>query len=101
MVKISETGTDTYTVYIAGELDEVTSVPLRAELDKLIVKGARRIVFDLADLVFMNSTGVGVFIGKYKKAIRFNTEFAVKNLTKQVEKLFRVSGLFKIMRMAE
>ena len=100
MVKVVKTDADTYTVHIEGDLDEANSEPLRKELDKLIAVRPAQIVFDMSGLEFMNSTGVGVLLSRYKKAAVNDTEFWVKNLSKQAEKLFRVSGLFRIIKQA-
>jgi len=98
MIKIDNNGKGIYTVYLSGDLDELSAASVKAELDGLLALQPARIIFDLAGLVFMNSTGVGVFLSKYKKAMECGTLFYVKNLTSQVEKLFRISGLFKILQ---
>jgi stage II sporulation protein AA (anti-sigma F factor antagonist) len=79
-------------VSLDGELDEGNIDVLRAEIDKY--RAPDSLVFDLKKLAFMDSTGVGFFINRYKKG----TPISVKNLTQQVEKIFRMSGLFNIIR---
>ena len=56
-------------ILLSGELDEYTAQNVRKNLDLLLdtQKGFVQIVMDLSELTFMDSTGVGVLIGRYKK----------------------------------
>ena len=56
-------------ILLSGELDEYTASTVRKNLDTLLdtQKGFVQIVMDLSELTFMDSTGVGVLIGRYKK----------------------------------
>ena len=56
-------------VYLYGELDEYTSRSIRGLLDNLLDQypHSKAVVFNLANLSFMDSTGLGFLIGRYKK----------------------------------
>ena len=56
-------------ILLSGELDEYTAQTVRKNLDTLLdtQKGFIQIVMDLSELTFMDSTGIGVLIGRYKK----------------------------------
>jgi stage II sporulation protein AA (anti-sigma F factor antagonist) len=45
----------------------------------------------------MDSTGIGVLIGRYKNLIRKNKKTYISNPNKTIEKIFNMSGLFEIM----
>ena len=61
-------------ILLSGELDEYTAQTVRKNLDVLLdtQKGFVQIVMDLSELTFMDSTGVGVLIGRYKKMREIN-----------------------------
>ena len=61
-------------ILLSGDLDEFTAKSVRKTLDVLFEteKGFVQIVMDLSELTFMDSTGVGVLIGRYKKMREYN-----------------------------
>ena len=56
-------------VYVSGELDEYSSSKAKIMLDNLFegISSSQNVVFDLSNLTFMDSTGIGLLIGRYKK----------------------------------
>lgn len=89
------------TLYIlmAGELDEYTVPKVREDLDRLMETehGFMQIVLDLSELTFMDSLGVGVLIGRYKKMRQLNKPIFITNPSRVAEKIFKMSGLYDIM----
>ncbi len=86
-------------ILLSGELDEYTAQNTRKQLDSLLdtVKGYVQIVMDLSELTFMDSTGVGVLIGRYKKMREKNKPIFITNPSRNAERIFKMSGLFEIM----
>lgn len=89
---------------IQGELDEHTAPMAREILDRCIAStGFNRIIFELSNLHFMDSTGLGVLIGRYKKLLLKKDEngkivsMFIATPSKQVDKLLTFSGVYKIM----
>ena len=61
----------TLTVRLSGELDQRCAGQLRKELDELTIDPhIKHLVFDLNDLSFMDSSGIGLMIGRYKQMRR-------------------------------
>ncbi len=88
------------TLYISlsGELDEMCAGFTRNELDALLNSTtAKQIVIDLSELDFMDSTGIGVLIGRYKKMKANNIPIFICNPNKHIEKIFQMTGLYEIM----
>lgn len=88
------------TLYISlsGELDEMCANFTRTELDNILQNfNAKQIVIDLSELSFMDSTGIGVLIGRYKKMKANNIPIFVCNPNKHIEKIFQMTGLYEIM----
>ena len=90
---------NTLYVLLSGELDEYTAQGVRKNLDTLFdtEKGFVQIVMDLSELTFMDSTGVGVLIGRYKKMREYNKPIFITNPSRNAERIFKMSGLYEIM----
>lgn len=83
---------------ISGELDHHTAAAVREKLDKAILKdGARNIVLDFKNLRFMDSSGIGVLLGRYKLIKKKGGRIYVKNVSRQVDKIFTLSGLYQVL----
>ena len=88
----------TMTVRLSGDLDHNTAAQIRQELDRLIEdQSVRRLVFDLSDLGFMDSSGIGMMIGRYKTMVKRGGSVAVKPGGRQVDRLMELSGLYQII----
>lgn len=89
---------NTLTVKLRGELDHSVAAGVRAELDELILDpGVRRLVFDLHGLEFMDSSGVGLIIGRYKLMARRGGSVAVRGPGRRVDRIFEMSGLYQLV----
>ena len=90
---------NTLFVYLIGELDECTASKTKEVIDGLIdeMLGLQRVVFNLSKLTFMDSTGIGMLIGRYKKLKAQNVGIFIQDPTTAIEKVIEVSGLYKIM----
>lgn len=85
-------------IYITDDLDHHTVTKLREESDKLIETGdVRHIIFDFSDVGFMDSSGIGLIMGRYKKVMFLGGRAAVTNVGEAVNRIFSLSGLYKII----
>ena len=86
-------------ILLCGELDEYTAQTARKTLDTMIEteNGFIQVVMDLSELTFMDSTGVGVLIGRYKKLKEYNKPIFITNPSRNAERIFKMSGLYEIM----
>lgn len=86
-------------IHISGELDHHNSVDIRQKADEIICnKGIVNILFDFEGTEFMDSSGIGVIMGRYKKVKNFGGIIGSVNTRKNVEKILFFSGLNKIVR---
>jgi len=88
------------TLYIkmSGELDEYSAEYCRRKLDSIFVNSMYvKIIVDMQNLTFMDSTGIGVLIGRYKNVKKNNKQIYIANPNKQIEKIFKMSGIYEIM----
>ena len=83
---------------LVGELDEHSAEFVRRKLDAAISENSfDAVLFDLSRLSFMDSTGIGVIIGRYKLVRKLNLRVYVRNPSPTVDKIFRMSGLYEII----
>lgn len=87
------------TVFIFGELDEYSAMNAKEMLDKLLYDNLNieKVIFDLSGLSFMDSTGVGLLIGRYKKLKQFNIPLYISGASVATEKVIELAGLYRIM----
>ena len=87
------------TLYIYGELDECSAYDAKRILDQVLLDNlnASKVVFDLSGLSFMDSTGIGLLIGRYKKLKQFNIPTYISGASNSAEKVIELAGLYKIM----
>ena len=87
------------TIYVYGELDECSASNAKNILDKLLFDNltTKKVVFDLSGLSFMDSTGIGLLIGRYKKLKQFNIPSYITGASVATEKVIELAGLYNIM----
>ncbi|MFU0828181.1 MAG: Anti-sigma F factor antagonist [Lachnoclostridium sp.] len=84
------------------DLDHHNAIPVREESDKLISgNNILDIVFDFTGSDFMDSSGIGVIMGRYKKVIFTGGKVAVTGVNQSIDRIFRLSGLYKIIHKFE
>ncbi|GGJ59458.1 stage II sporulation protein AA (anti-sigma F factor antagonist) [Anoxybacillus voinovskiensis] len=87
-------------VRLSGELDHHTAEALREKVTDLMeTKPIRHIVLNLSELTFMDSSGLGVILGRYKQIKNVGGEMIVCAISPAIKRLFDMSGLFKIIRL--
>lgn len=89
---------DTLFIRLKGELDHHTSTELRERINILMGEyPIKNIVFNMKDLDFMDSSGIGVILGRYNQVKRMGGLLIVCSLNNTMERIIRMSGLYKIL----
>ncbi len=89
---------NTLYIMLVGELDEYSALYTRNCLDTLFSSpNFKQVIIDLSELEFMDSTGIGVLIGRYKKLKSANIPIYICNPNLHIEKIFKMTGLYEIM----
>ena len=97
MTNICETKDNLIIVRLRGDLDHHIAAIVREEIDKCIMeKCLYKIAFDFRNVLFMDSSGIGLIMGRYKKIKPMNGEIYVCNLGLSMQRIFKMSGLYKI-----
>ncbi len=90
---------DSLYVKIIGELDHHTSEEIRNVVDSLLTcNNLKNIIFDLSQMNFMDSSGVGMFMGRYKKIKSRDGIPIMINIQSSNRRLLQMSGLFNIYK---
>ena len=88
------------TIGMPRELDPHCASQLRAEADLLISSYAvNKLIFDFSGTEFMDSSGIGVLIGRCKNMNYAGGRVEAKNLNERIRKIFVVSGLHKLIEI--
>ena len=89
-------------VYINGDIDHHSAKRMREETDILLVQLVpRKVTLDLKGVTFMDSSGLGLVLGRYKKAEAAGIEFSVANCDKRVMRIFEMAGMERIINIEE
>jgi stage II sporulation protein AA (anti-sigma F factor antagonist) len=95
-----EVKNDVLCIRLTGELDHHTAEDLRELATNAIEKhNIRHILLNLEHLSFMDSSGLGVILGRYKQIKQLHGEMVVCAISPAIQRLFDMSGLFKIIRL--
>lgn len=87
---------------IDGEIDHHSCEQIKKEADYEIQQTApKKLVFDFKNVNFMDSSGIGLIIGRYKYLLRIGGETEIINANKEVKRILDMSGIFKIIPIFE
>lgn len=82
------------------ELDHHSSGEICDNLDMMLAaRGIRRVVLDFTETEFMDSAGIGLVLGKYKRVKSFGGQMAVSGANERVLRIMRMSGICQIVNV--
>ena len=86
--------------FTTTELDHHVATYIKENVDDIIMrKNIKNIIFDFQNIKFMDSSGIGVIIGRYKKISSDKGTVSVININPRVKKVFDLSGMNKIINV--
>lgn len=89
-------------VKMPEEIDHHNAGRIGRVADGIIVKQAvEHVVFDFEDTNFMDSSGIGILIGRYKKISCFGGKIFAIHTGKQIKRMLILSGMQKIVEIRE
>lgn len=92
---------DSARISLRGELDVTSSPALRDLIVRLVSEGRNHLVLDCDGLAFVDSTGLGVFVGARARALAANGSVALANVRPALARLLTVTGMDGIFGAAE
>ena len=81
---------------VSGEVDVATAPRLRERLVDLVTEGNHRIVVDLENVDFLDSTGLGVLVGALKRVRGEGGSLDIVCTHERILKIFSITGLDKV-----
>lgn len=87
------------TINLTGEIDAYTAPKLRETAFPYTEKQGADIVIDLSGVTYMDSTGLGVFVGLFKSLNANNGTLKLTGLSDRLKRLFDITGLADIMNI--
>lgn len=90
-------------LYFSGEMDERSVSSVRAVTDRLIEAeaSATRAIFNLTGVKFMDSTGIGFLIGRYKKLQKYGIKMFLSDPNAGADKVLTLSGIYALIPKIE
>lgn len=84
------------------EVDHHSAESLRQETDMLMTRyPVRGIVFDFGATIFMDSSGIGVILGRCRNLKFAGGQAVARNLNGQIQRIFQLSGLHKVIEVEQ
>ncbi len=98
-VKITVNG-EVVTAFLDGEIDHHSASVIRNEIDAEIEKNCPEVlIMDFRDVSFMDSSGIGLVMGRYKMMKPLGGELHVSNTSPQIYKVMKLAGLDRLAKM--
>ncbi len=90
----------TMTAYLDGEIDHHTAESIRRIIDEAIDKEKPSVLrLDFFSVDFMDSSGVGLVMGRYKKVSPYGGKVELSNMGQAVRRIMKMSGIEKIAKI--
>ncbi|MBR2099824.1 MAG: anti-sigma factor antagonist [Eubacterium sp.] len=88
--------------YLIGEIDHHSSSLLREKIDNVLAfKKPKHLILDFKNVSFMDSSGIGLVMGRYRIMQGLKGTLEIRNVTKQTKKLMELAGLGNIAIIKE
>lgn len=96
-----EIDADTHVIELGGEIDLYTAPEFKERMVQLIEDGKKRIVVDLSDATFVDSTTLGVLVGGVKRLRPAGGTLALVCTDQNITKIFEITGLDRVFPIHE
>lgn len=92
----------TILIMVSGEIDHHTSKELRRQTESALFEmGGKHLIFDFTNVTFMDSSGIGMLIGRYKQLQSMQGRIAILCTEERIIEIIRLSGLTKLFPIFE
>ncbi|OLS41169.1 anti-sigma factor antagonist [Bacillus sp. MRMR6] len=87
-------------VQVTGEIDAFTAPMLREKLFPLAEADNQTVVISLKEVSYLDSTGLGVFVGLFKQLNQNGGELKLVDLSERLSRLFEITGLSNLINIS-
>lgn len=88
---------DVLHIEVEGEIDAYTAPQLKERASSIDWTEETAVIIDLSNVTYMDSTGLGVFVGIYKRANAAGSKFQLRGLNERLYRLFEITGLHEVI----
>lgn len=88
-------------IHLDGEIDAYTAPKLRKVLIPLTEEKNAKIRINLDGVSYIDSTGLGVFIGAYKSCHQHGSHLQLSGMTDRVMRIFKITGLDEVIDIVQ
>lgn len=96
LIMTEENSENVAKVVISGEIDIYTAQQFKEKLYRIVDSSSKDVVIDCSGLDYIDSTGLGIFVGALKKARLADRNISLENIKDNIRKLFNITGLDKL-----
>ena len=90
---------ETLIVHLPDELDHHTAGIIREQTDSyFICKKIRDVVFDYTDTHFMDSSGIGLVMGRYREVRYLKGDIYIVGINDKISRILEISGLYRVAK---
>ena len=90
----------TLVVKLSGDLDHHSAGKLREKIDRELERtGAVNVAFDFGRVSFMDSSGIGIIMGRYRKIACFGGKVYAIHADRQIQRILAISGMNRVVEV--
>jgi len=95
-IQDQEVDSDTHVIELGGEIDLYTAPEFKDRMVQVIEEGKKRVVVDLSNATFIDSTTLGVLVGGVKRLRPSGGTLAIVCSNQNISKIFEITGLDRV-----
>jgi len=98
-VGINVTG-EVVTAYLSGEIDHHSAKIIRETVDNAVeLNMPTLLVLDFKDVSFMDSSGIGLVMGRYRNLVKSGAELHITGAPPQIYKMMKLAGIERLAKL--
>ena len=98
-VRIDTTG-EVVTAYLSGEIDHHTAKEMRETIDEAVeLNMPTLLVLDFKDVSFMDSSGIGLVMGRYRNLLKTGAELSIMGAPPNIAMMLKLGGIEKLAKI--
>ncbi len=88
------------TAYLNGELDHHSANEMRLAIDTAVeLNMPSLLILDFSGITFMDSSGIGLVMGRYRNLIKSAAELQIVGASPQIYKMMKLAGIEKLAKL--
>ena len=90
------------TAYLDGEIDHHTAAGIREDIDsEIMLKRPEVLKLDFENVTFMDSSGVGLVMGRYRTLAKTGAQLYITGASPQIYKVMKLAGIERLAKLEE